>query len=316
MSSTGGVYTLGPLLNDYTLQAIANAKKTREIERQKKIEETKNKFVNKDGLMVDATLNNMDEIKGILKKAGIKQYFPFAPVKNDKGEIDFIPKGKNLKEIKEDIDAYKEKMQEALDKGKITQEEFEKLEQNLDELVEKNEIDLEEAENLEVTDAEINDYVNAIIYRNFGDADKKMPELEEQYLNSDLESKENFLNKFNREVNVKLGTDFKWSHQPGNIPFERSFNEDGKSYTLSTSEIDINRTDVKDVNGDHLRNILYGMVERSLIMKHQMQNQVMSPEKKKELHNKIMKDKAIREREQEKYNRKQAQIRIRRLERE
>ena len=48
--------------------------------------------------------------------------------------------------IDEKLRLYLKKMQEALEHGKITKEEFEKLDQNLDEMLQENEIDLEEAE--------------------------------------------------------------------------------------------------------------------------------------------------------------------------
>ena len=35
MKSTGGVFTLGPLLDEYTLQTINNAKKITEVQQKK-----------------------------------------------------------------------------------------------------------------------------------------------------------------------------------------------------------------------------------------------------------------------------------------
>ena len=119
MKSTGTVYTLGPLLDEYTLNAINKGKQLTEAEQNKKILMTENKYINNQGIMVESTLDKMNEIKSILKKAGINlRYFPFNPVKNRNGEIEgFVPKGENLKEIKKDVDEYKEKIQEAFDKG-------------------------------------------------------------------------------------------------------------------------------------------------------------------------------------------------------
>lgn len=316
MKKTSAVYALGPLLNEYTLNCINNAKQITEMEQSKKRSLQDNIFLNKDGVMVESTLDKMNEIKDILKKAGVSlKYFPFKPVKNKQGEIEgFVPKGENIKEIKEDIDKYKEKIEEAFKKGKITQEEYEKLEQNLDELIEENDIDLEEAENLEVTDEEVNDYLNAVIYRNFGD-NYDLNGIKEKYEESDLEGKRSFLTKFNSEVNKKLGISGKLEFVNDSSPlkFEESFTTDGKGYMLSNGDVDVRADDLKD--------LLYGMVERSLMRKHEIQSgQQMSPEKKKALHEKIMRDKEKREKEkqrqEEKYNQEQARKMIRRLERE
>lgn len=314
MKNAGAVYSMGPLLDEYTLNCINNAKQITENEQNKKRNAVDNKFVNKKGVMVDSTLDKMNEIKSILKKAGVSiRYFPFTPVKNKQGEIEgFVPKGENIKEIKEDIDRYKEKIEEAFKKGKITPDEHEKLQQNLDELVQENDIDLEEAENIEVTDAEVNDYLNAVIYRNFGN-NYDLDGIKEKYEESDLEGKQAFLSKFNSEINKKLGIAGKLEFVNDNNPlnFEDSFSKDGKGYMLSNGDI--------DVSADNLKNVLYGMVERSLIRKHELEKgQQMSPDKKKAIHDKIMRDKEKREqerqRQQDKYNQTQARKKIRMME--
>lgn len=316
MKSVQTMFTLGPLLDEYTLNVINNAKQITEMQQNNKRKAIESKFVNKEGIMVDSTLDKMNEIKDILKKAGISlNYFPFSPVKNKQGEIEgFVPKGENIKEIKEDIDKYKEKIEEAFKKGKITFEEYEKLEQNLDELIKENDIDLQEAENLEVTDAEVSDYLNAVIYRNFGN-NYDLNGIKEKYEDSDLEGKQAFLVKFNSEINKKLGISGKLEFVSDSNPlnFEDSFAQDGKGYMLSSGDV--------DVRADDLKNLLYGMVERSLIRKREIENgQQLSPDKKKALHDKIMRDKEKREqekqRQEEKYNQQQARKLIRRLDRE
>ena len=117
----------------------------------------------------ETTLDNMAEINLILNKAGLKGVFPFVPQLNENKEIvGFVPKGKNEKEIKENIMEYKAKMQEALEKGKITDEEFEKLEENLDELMKENNIKLDAEKEMEVTDKEIMDNIKQFIMHNYG----------------------------------------------------------------------------------------------------------------------------------------------------
>lgn len=314
MKNTGTVYSLGPLLDEYTLDAINNAKQITETQQEKKRLVVENKYVNKDGQMLESTLNKMNEIKTILKKAGISmRYFPFNPVKNKNGEIEgFVPKGEDLKEIKKDVDLYKEKIQEAFDKGKIDQEEYEELNQNLDELLEENNIDLEEAENLEVTDAEIEDYLNAVIYRNWGN-NFDLEGIKDKYEDAEMDAKEAFLKKFNSEVNKKIGISGSISFSENPMSFSDSFNVDGKGYTLSSNQV--------DVKADELRNLLYSMVERGLMRQQEIQQgKQMTPEKREALHNKIMQDKQKREqekqRQEEKFNRQQARQRIRMLERE
>lgn len=314
MKNTVTVFTLGPLLDEYTLNAISNAKETTEIQQQKKRLAVENKYMNKEGVMVESTLDKMNEIKSLLKKAGISmRYFPFNPVKNRNGEIEgFVPKGENLKEIKKDVDLYKEKIQEAFDKGKIDQDEYEELNQNLEELLEENNIDMEEAENLEVTDAEIEDYLNAVIYRNWGN-NFDLEGIKEKYEDAEMDTKEAFLKKFNSEINKKIGISGSISFCENPMSFSDSFNADGKGYTLSEDQV--------DVKADQLRNLLYSMVERGLMRKQEIeQGKQMTPEKREALHNKIMKDKQKREqekqRQEENFNRQQARKKIRMLERE
>ena len=86
------------------------------------------------------------------------------------------------------------------------------------------------------------------------------------------------------------------------MSLENSFSNDGKGYMLSNGDINVGANDLK--------NVLYGMVERSMIRKVELQNgQQMTPEKRKALHDKIMADKEKREQEQqrqkEKENKKQ-----------
>lgn len=306
MKNTESVYMMGPLLNEDTLNCINYAKKITERKQNEN-----RRSINKYGEIVESTFDKMDEIKAILKKAGISlKYFPFSPVKNQYGEIErFDPKGETLKEKKEDIDMYKEKIEEAFKKGKITEEEYDQLQQNLDELIEENDIDLEETKNLEVTDKEVNDYLNAVIFRNFGN-NYNLDGIKEQYEEADLERKQSFLTKFNSEINTKLGISGKLEFVNDSRPlnFEDSFTADGKGYMLSNGDV--------DVNADELKNLLYSMVERSLIRKHEIENaKQMSPEKKKALHDKIMRDKEKREQEKQRNNKKLAEKKIKQLDR-
>lgn len=308
---TVATYTLGSLLDEYTLNAINNAKQITKVQQERKgVEE--NKFINSQGEMVESTLHKMNEIKYILKQAGISvRYFPFTPIKNRNGEIEgFVPKSDDISEIKKDIDLYKEKIQEVFDKGKIDQEEFEKLNQNLDELIEENKIDLEEAEELEVTDAEINDYLNAVIYRNFGN-NYDLDDIKEKYEEADIDSKEAFLSKFNSEINKKIGISGTIGFSQYPMSFSNSFNSDGKGITLSQDQV--------DVKAEDLKNILYGMVERGLMRKHELgMGQQMTPQKREIFHNKIMQDKQKREQERQRkednFNKEQARKKIRLME--
>lgn len=302
MSSKGLVQELGDPWESTkeTVEAeVTRTEREKKKQRRMVMDQNAREYEQREDLQKDFDNYNMKEISAILNKAKLKDVFPFAPVFNENREIvGFKPKGKSVKEVKENIMEYKVKMQEALDTGKIDQEEFNKLEENLDELMKENNIELDE-ENEKVRDEEINDYVNAIIYRQFGDADKYLPGLEEQYLDANIKEKENFLNKFNREVNLKMGTTFKWSHEKGDIPFENSFNKDGKSYTLSTEFINIDRSQATEPSGENLKNILYAMVERSLTMKKEL-HKTMTQEQLKQMHEKLMKDKQERQEQEQK----------------
>lgn len=312
MASGGSVEFLGSLYSSEFMMAMQNGEKITNEEREKKIK-LQEAQEQRENALSNLNAQKMLEVKKLLKKAGIKlSSFPFKPVKGKDGQIEgFVPKSDNPKEIKEDVEKYKEKLEEALEKGKLTQEEYEELNENLEDLLKENGIEIEEEEEkLEVSDEEIADTLNAVIYRCFGD-NYDLNGIKENYENADLESKENFLTRFNSEINKKLKIAGELKFTNMDLNFEDSFSYKGKGgYFLSTSDI--------DVEGKDLKNVLYGMVERSMIRKAEMaKDKIMSPEQKRALHEKILQDKQKREEElkrsEEKRNRENARKLIRQM---
>ena len=297
------VETLGSLWES-TNEAVLAAQNIVRAEKQIKVAKEE-----KEAMLSNSTLYKMNEVKQLLKKAGINlKYFPFKPIKNKQGEIEgFVPKGKNEMEIKEDIASYKEKLEEALENGKITQEEYDELQENLDELMKENEIEIEnEEEKLEVNDEQINDTLNAIIYRCFGD-NYDLNGIKESYEESSLDDKKVFLTKFNSEINKKIGIagDLKFVNK--DLEFEDSFSYKGNGgYFLSTNDI--------NVEGKDLKGLLYGMVERSMLRKAEIKKEkIMTPEQKSALHEKVMREKQKREREEQRQEEKRNREKARKL---
>lgn len=247
----------------------------------------------------------MKRIAVILKKAGIDpKFFPFVPQKNKEGElIGFVPKGKNDKEIKENIEEYKRKMEEALEKGAITQEEFDELNENLEELMKENDIELDDEKEMEITDQEIMDNIKQFIVHNYGDQ-KAFEDDCKNYENLDLEDRKFKLQDVNSKINTQLGIagDLKFSSNP-NMKFENSFFDKGNGGYFLTE---------KEVQEKGLGPALYTMMEKSMMrQREQKMGQVMSPEKKKQMHEKIMAEKKKREegarREKDKVDKKVAE---------
>lgn len=293
-----------------TAEAVKKAQEDAKIENEKR--RKRNNLINQN-LMNDkldyeekeSTLDNMKEITDILNKSGLKKFFPFEPTLNENKEIvGFKPKGKNDKEVKENIAEYKAKMQEALEKGKITEEEFEKLDENLDELMKENDIELEENKELEVSDQEIMDNIKQFIMHNYGEKDEFAKECE-NYEKMELDERKFKLQDINSKVNTQLGIagELHFSKNP-NLKFGNSFfNKDPGGYYLTEEE----------VMKKGLSNALYTMMEKSLMrQKEQQMGQQISPYEKEKMHKKIMEERKQRieqkQREQEKIDRKNAQV--------
>lgn len=252
----------------------------------------------------EAIIENMKEVNTILKKAGIKKYFPFEPQLNENKEIiGFVPKGKNDKEIKENIMEYKDQMKEALEKGKITEEEFEKLDENLDELMKENDIELEEEKEMEVTDEQIMDNIKEFILHNYGEKDEFAKECE-NYKDLDLDDRKFKLQDINSKINTQLGIvgDLHFSTNP-NLKFGDSFFTAGNGGYYLTE---------KEVMEKGLGPALYTMMEKSLMRQREQEHgKQIDPREKEKMHKKILEEKRAREqqrkREQDKIDKKNAQ---------
>ncbi len=302
----GKVQPLGSL-SALTQQYVEKAIKSVEIEREKKRKRISAFMLqNENNRDDEPTLEEkMKRVATLLKKAGIApKFFPFIPEKNKEGEIiGFTPKGKNDKEIKENIEEYKRKMEEALEKGNITQEEFEELNENLEEIIKDEKIELEEEKEMELSDKEIMDSIKQFIAHNYGDKGA----FEEECKNYDelnLEDRKFKLQDINSKINTQLGIagDLKFSSNP-NMKFENSFFDKGNGGYYLTE---------KEVQEKGLGPALYTMMEKSMMrQKEQKMGQVISPEKKKQMHEKIMAEKKKREqearREKEKVDKKVAE---------
>lgn len=307
MPNTAKVEEMGSLWAS-TASAVAIAKQEVEKEQKKKRTILMNQtFNNEENLQYNnqaTIIEKMEEINLILKKAGLKKDFPFTPQLNENKEIvGFIPKGKNEKEIKENILAYKAKMQEALEQGKITEEEFEKLDENLDELMKENNIELEEEKKLEVTDKDIMDNIQQFILHNYGEKDE-FANACENYEKLDLDERKFKLQDINSKINTQLGIvgDLHFSTNP-NLKFGNSFFNNGNGGYYLTE---------KEVMEKGLGPALYTMMEKSLMrQKEQLNGIQMDPREKEKMHKKILEEKRQREearqREQDKYERKQGQ---------
>ena len=312
------VYSLGSFYDNTAPYVVKAKEMEKEKERKRYVQNyvAMNKENRRDSFdyeqdPIEAIISQMDEVVSILKKAGIdSKFFPFKPQRDKNGEIiGFKPKGKNDKEIKEDIEEYKAKIQEALELGKITQEEFDTLEDNLEDLMKENEIEFDEEEKLEVTDEEIMRNIKGFIAHNFGDMSNFEDKCKE-YEEYDLDDRKFQLQEFNSKINTQLGIagDLKFSNNP-NLKFENSFFDKGHGGYYLTEE---------DVAKKGLGPALYTMMEKSMMRQlEQKREQKISPEQKKAMHEKIMEEKKKREqqkeRAQEKLDKERAHARIRSL---
>lgn len=238
-------------------------------------------------------VEQMKEVKALLKKAKIDaKFFPFKPELNKEGEIvGFVPKGKNKEEIQKNIEEYKEKLEEALEKGRITQEEFDKLNENLEDLMKENDIELEENEDLNITNDEIEENLQGLIAHNFGN-EENFEKFCEKYESLDFNERKDCLTELNSKINSHLGIsgELKFSSNP-NLKFENSFFD--KGYYLTE----------KEVETQDLKPMLYSMMEKSMIREKEIKYQEkISAQKKRDMHKKIMEE---RERKYKQYKDKQ-----------
>ena len=305
MAKTGKVETLGPIW-ERTAPFVEKGKQISDMEASNALMATpkKPKKMNKE--QIKEVENQIDEIKTILKKAGISlKLYPFNAVKNKDGEIvDFVPKGKNPKQIKENIEKYREEMSKALEQGKITQEEFETLNDNLEDLMKEKEIELNKNEKgMEVTNDEIEENLEVLVIHNFG-KEEHFEKLCEEYNNYDLEKRKFCLEKFNSKINTQLGIagNLSFSKNP-NLKFENSFSD--KGYYLTEQEVE-----AKD-----LKQTLYTMMEKSLMRQKEIINQEkLSAEQKKAMHKKIMEERERKYKKQkESQDRKNKKIATQRM---
>ena len=276
--------------------------KAKEYERKKEEERRRKLFVNyvpvRDGEdiekhdayyeNIEEVMDKMAEIAKILKGAGINpKLFPFKPETDKDGNIvGFVPKGKNEKEIKRDIEKYRDEIQKALDEGRLTQDEFQKLNDNLEDLMEENEIEEEEEMDLTISDEEILANVEQLKVHCFGN-DMAFDKFSEKYDQQGLDGRKACLEKFNSEINQQLGISgsLAFSTNP-NLKFENSFTKNG--YMLTEEEVLKNGLD----------NTLYTMMEKSMIREKEIKNQqTISAQQKKKMHEKVMKEKMMREKQ-------------------
>ena len=254
---------------------------------------------------VEDVLDEMEEVKKILNKADISlKLFPFKPQMNKQGEIvGFVPKGKNDKEIKEDIQKYKEEMEKALEQGKITQAEFDKLNENLEHLMEENEIELDDDLEFELSNDEIENELEKLVIHNFGN-EREFEKLCQEYKDYDLDERKNCLEDFNSKINQQLGIagNLKFTSNP-NMKFENSFTDKGFYLTE------------KQVETQDLKPILYTMMEKAKIREFEIKNQQkISIQQKKEMHKKIMEERERKYKKQkEQDDRKNAQKTMQRM---
>jgi len=285
------VQTLGSLWES-TKEAVLNAQKITNDEQKKKREQT----VKKEEMRFSLNIvnNQKDDIKELLNKAGIKSsvYFPFKTKTNDQGELEFVPK--NIFKMKKDCKKAKEQLQEALEKNKITQEEFKTLSDNLNEMLKENGLDEEVEEEIVVTEEEIE-----ALYETFNQGieenmegliasigENSFAKMCEEYEDMDVDERKSRLEQFNSAINKKLGIAGNLAFSTDkNLTFENSFIKGG--YLLS--EKDVGEKNLQDITRDMMEK---GMVRKLMTKK----NQTLSPEQRKALYNKIMAEKRAQER--------------------
>lgn len=233
--------------------------------------------------------NEKDDIVDLLKKANIKSsvYFPFKTKTNENGELEFIPK--NIFKMKKDAKKAKKQLEEALEKNKITQDEFNMLNDNLNEMLKENGLDEEKEE--ELTDEEID-----AMFETFNEAidlnmdgliasvgERTFEKMCEDYEDMDLDERKNGLEKFNSKINQRLGIAGNIGFSTNdNLEFENSFVKGG--YLVSE----------KDVKENNLEDMLKQMMEKGMVRKVMVDKKAnMTMAERKALVNKIMKEKKL-----------------------
>ena len=239
--------------------------------------------------------NQKDEIRDLLDKAGIKAsvYFPFKTRTNAQGELEFTPK--NIFKMKKDSKKARKQLEEALEKNKITPDEFKQLSDNLTEMLKENGLDekKEKEEDIKVTEEEINE-----LYATFNQGieenmqgliasigEESFDKMCKEYENMDLEERKYRLNQFNSAINkkLKIAGNLEFSADK-NLSFENSFVRGG--YLVSE----------KDVNNMNLRDMAKSMMEKGMVRKLMSnKNQNLTASQRQALYNKILQQKRMQE---------------------
>ena len=192
--------------------------------------------------------------------------------------------------MKKDAKKAKKQLEEALEKNKITQDEFNMLNDNLDDMLKENGLDEEEKEE-ELTEEEINS-----MFETFNEAidlnmegliasvgERTFEKMCENYEDKDLDERKVDLQKFNSKINQRLNIagniDFSTND---NLEFENSFIKGG--YLITE----------KDVKDNNLEDMLRQMMEKSMVRKVMVDKKAnLSMSQRKALVNKIMKEKKL-----------------------
>ncbi len=286
MSSMPKVIEMGSLW-DSTKESILIAQKISKEEEKKKTQVV----LARDELKKSFNIieNEKDDIMDLLKKANIKSsvYFPFKTKTNENGELEFIPK--NIFKMKKDAKKAKKQLEEALEKNKLTQDEFNMLNDNLNEMLKENGLDEEKEE--ELTDEEID-----AMFETFNEAidlnmdgliasvgERTFEKMCEDYEDMDLDERKNGLEKFNSKINQRLGIAGNIGFSTNdNLEFENSFVKGG--YLVSE----------KDVKENNLEDMLKQMMEKGMVRKVMVDKKAnMTMAERKALVNKIMKEKKL-----------------------
>ena len=286
MSSMPKVIDMGSLWNS-TKESILIAQKITKEEEKKKTQVV----LARDELKKSFNIieNEKDDIMDLLKKADIKSsvYFPFKTKTNENGELEFIPK--NIFKMKKDAKKAKKQLEEALEKNKLTQDEFNMLNDNLNEMLKENGLDEEKEE--ELTDEEID-----AMFETFNEAidlnmdgliasvgERTFEKMCEDYEDMDLDERKNGLEKFNSKINQRLGISGNIGFSTNdNLEFENSFVKGG--YLVSE----------KDVKENNLEDMLKQMMEKGMVRKVMVDKKAnMTMAERKALVNKIMKEKKL-----------------------
>ena len=284
------VETLGSLWESTREEIIVAQNLTRQEQMRKLVKTSKKEELRKSFDIVD---NLKDDIEELLKKAGIKPsvYFPFKTRRNSQGELEFIPK--NIFKMKKDSKKCKEQLQEALEKNRISMDEFRMLNNNLNEMLKENGLD-EEQEEIEVTEEEIEalyDTFNQGIDENMEGliasiGENSFAKMCKDYDDMDIDERKHRLNQFNSQINKKLGISGNISFTTdNNMTFENSFIRGG--FLIMD----------KDVRGMDLMEMTRNMMEKSMVRKLMTsKNQNLTTEQRKALYNKILQEKRAQER--------------------